>query len=87
MAEHVTFTHRFVARPQTRRKMAVVPTLLAALLFAAAGYVSMLRGARIRLFPGAVVESGFGEQEMVLRNPVSETRLSYRRIRDYTANG
>jgi hypothetical protein len=30
---------------------ALVPTLLAALLFVAAGYVSMLRGARIRLFP------------------------------------
>jgi hypothetical protein len=66
---------------------ALVPTLLAALLFAAAGYVSTLRGARMRLFPGAVIESGFGEDELVLRGPVSETRLSYRAVRSLVSRG
>lgn len=136
MAEDITFTHRFVAGPDTRRQMArafvghaqrmrstvvvylscltafsvlmltgmgagfslptrlfwsvvyaLVPTLAVAALISTVGYVRTLRGARIRLFPGAVIESGFGEDELVLRGPVSETRLNYRAVKSLVSRG
>jgi hypothetical protein len=51
------------------------------------GYVRTVRGARVRLFPGAVLESGFGESHMVLRNPLAESRISYRSVRTLVARG
>jgi hypothetical protein len=41
----------------------------------------------VRVFPGAVLESGFGEDALVLRNPVSESRISYKAIRSVTPRG
>lgn len=137
MAEEIQYTHRFVARPATGRKMAgafvrhaltmrsqllffagflglcflmwmvlfdedsatlgarvlwatvlaAVATAALALLVAVISYVRTLSGARVRLFPGAVVESGFGEEEMLLRNPLVESRVSYRSVQSLRARG
>jgi hypothetical protein len=47
----------------------------------------MVRSARVRVFPGAVLESGFGADALVLRNPLSESRVSYRAIKSVTPRG
>jgi heme/copper-type cytochrome/quinol oxidase subunit 4 len=66
---------------------ALVPTLLLAVVISLLAYVRLIRGARIRVFPGAVLESGFGEDAMVLRNPVSEVRINYAAIKSVTPGG
>ena len=48
---------------------ALVPTLIIAAWVSTVSYLKMVRGSRLRLFNGAVLESGFGESEMVFRNP------------------
>jgi hypothetical protein len=67
--------------------LSVVPTLSLLALISAIGYVRTLRGSRHRLFEGAVVESGFGEDEMVLRGVLGETRLKYRAVRSLEVRG
>jgi hypothetical protein len=66
---------------------ALVPTVLLAVLISLLGYVRLIRGARVRVFPGAVLESGFGEDALVLRNPVSEVRINYAAIKSVTRHG
>jgi hypothetical protein len=66
---------------------ALVPTLLLAAFFSVLGYFRVARSAQVRVFPGAVLESGFGEDALVLRNPLSESRISYRAIRSITPRG
>ncbi len=58
---------------------ATIPTSVLALLLASLVYLRTVRDAKFRLYDGAVVESGFGEHEMVLRNPLASLRLSIRR--------
>ncbi|HSE10353.1 MAG TPA: hypothetical protein VLB29_16950 [Nocardioidaceae bacterium] len=67
--------------------LAGVTTLALAVLVAVLGYVRTVRGARITLFPGAVVESGFGDGQMLLRNPLAESKISYRSVRTIKARG
>lgn len=64
---------------------AIVPTAVVAALIATIGYLRTYRGSRLRLFEGAALESGFGENEMILRGPLAEVRLSYQGIRSITA--
>jgi hypothetical protein len=66
---------------------ALVPTAILAVWTTAIGYLRMVRGSRLRLFNGAVLESGFGEEEMVLRNPIASVRLAYKGIKSITAQG
>lgn len=66
---------------------ALVPTTVLAALLGAIGYGSSVRGARIRVHDGAVLESGFGERTLVLRNPVESSRQGYRTIRSIKARG
>ena len=66
---------------------ALAPTLVVAGCFAALGYVRTLRGARFRLYDGAVLRSGFGDGAMVLRNPLSTVRIRYEGIQSVTARG
>lgn len=66
---------------------AILPTSVLAAFIAVVGYLRTFRGAKLRLFDGAVLESGFGEHEMVLRNPLAASRLSYRGVESITARG
>ena len=66
---------------------ALVPTLILVVWAAAIGYRATVRGSRLRLFNGAVLESGFGEDEMVLRNPIASVRMAYTGIKSITARG
>jgi len=66
---------------------ALVPTLILVVWAAAIGYLATVRGSRLRLFNGAVLESGFGEEEMVLRNPIASVRMAYTGIKSVTARG
>lgn len=66
---------------------ALVLTAAFAGLLGALGYVQTVRGARIRVHDGAVLESGFGEHTLVLRNPVESSRQDYRTIRSIKARG
>lgn len=134
--EPIPYTYRFVARPDTGRKMAraliahahrmkrqwifyslilalftlvivssmdssyslgkrlfwaivfaLVPTLLLAVFFSTLGFFRVARSAQVRVFPGAVLESGFGEDSLVLRNPMSENRIRYQAIKSVTPRG
>lgn len=62
-------------------------TAALATLTSVIAYVRVVRGARVRLFPGALLESGFGTEHMVLRNPLAESRVSYRSVRSLVARG
>lgn len=66
---------------------ALLPTLIHAVWALALSYFRMVRRSRWRLFNGAVLESGFGEGEMVLHNPLGSVRLSYKGVRSVTARG
>jgi hypothetical protein len=66
---------------------ALIPTVMLAAFFSALGYFRMARSARVRVFPGAVLESGFGEDALVLRNPLSESRIRYQAIKSVTPRG
>jgi hypothetical protein len=66
---------------------ALVPTVLVGVFFSVLGYFRVARSAQVRVFPGAVLESGFGEDALVLRNPMSESRISYQAIRSVTPRG
>ena len=65
---------------------ALVPTVLLAVLLGTMIYVRTLRGARLRVYAGAVLETGFGERTLVLRNPVESSRQDYRTIRSVKAH-
>lgn len=67
--------------------LALVPTLFLAVWTAVVSYWKMVRDSRLRLFNGAVLESGFGEKEMVLRDPLGSARLAYIGIKSVTARG
>lgn len=66
---------------------ALVPTTILAVWTAVISYLATVRGSRLRLFNGAVLESGFGDEEMVLRNPIASVRLAYIGIKSVTARG
>jgi hypothetical protein len=66
---------------------ALVPTLILAVFFSALGYYRVARSAQVRVFPGAVLESGFGEDALVLRNPMSESRIRYESVRSVATRG
>lgn len=66
---------------------ALVPTVALAVLLGALAYVQTVRGSRIRVHDGAVLESGFGEHTLVLRNPVESSRQDYRTIRSIKVHG
>jgi len=66
---------------------ALLPTPILAVWASAMSYFRMVRRSRWRLFNGAVLESGFGEGEMVFRNPLASVRLSYKGVRSVTARG
>lgn len=66
---------------------ALVPTTILAVWAAAIGYLATVRGSRLHLYNGAVLESGFGEKELVLRNPIASMRLAYIGIKSVTARG
>lgn len=67
--------------------VALLPTILFAVLAGAISYFQMVRGSRLRLFKGAVLESGFGEDEMVYRNPIESDRIAYTAVKSVTARG
>jgi hypothetical protein len=67
--------------------LAALPTAALVVLISVVSYARTVRGARARVFPGAVLESGFGEDAMVLRNPLAESRVSYRSVRSLVARG
>jgi hypothetical protein len=54
---------------------------------AAVGYRQAYVSAREPYPDGAVLESGFGEDEMALRSPLGETRFAYRELRSARARG
>ena len=66
---------------------AVVATAAFAIVRAALAYRGGLWTAKARMFPGAVFESGFGAEAMVLRNPFASTRLSYDAVMSIAAIG
>lgn len=66
---------------------ALALTAVFAALLGALGYVQTVRGARIRVHDGAVLETGFGEHTLVLRNPVESSRQDYRTIRSIKVRG
>lgn len=66
---------------------ALLPTLILAVWALAMSYLRMVRRSRWRLFNGAVLESGFGDGEMVFRNTLGSVRLSYKGVRSVTARG
>ena len=66
---------------------ALVLTVVFAAFLGALAYVQTVRSARIRVHDGAVLESGFGERTLVLRNPVESSRQDYRTIRSIKARG
>lgn len=66
---------------------ALVPTAIVVAAVSVLAYVVTVRGARVRLFEGAVLESGFGAESFVLRNPVAESQISYRAIKSLRAHG
>lgn len=66
---------------------ALVPTLITVVLVVAISYFQMVRGTRVRLFNGAVLESGFGEDEMVIRNPIASGRMAYKGIKSVSVRG
>lgn len=65
---------------------ALVPTLLIMILVTVTINVYSRRP-NPRIFDGAVLESGFGEDEMVVRNPIASTRLAYAGIKSVTVRG
>jgi len=66
---------------------ALVLTMALAAFLGALAYVQTVRSARIRVHDGAVLESGFGERTLVLRNPVESSRQDYRAIRSIKVRG
>ena len=66
---------------------ALVPTLIIAAWVSTVSYLKMVRGSRLRLFNGAVLESGFGESEMVFRNPIASVRMSYKGVKSVNTRG
>lgn len=67
--------------------LAVPPTVVLAVVIALIGYVRILRGSRAHLYDGAVLESGFGEDGFVLRNPLASSRIRYRALRAVRVRG
>lgn len=67
--------------------IALVPTLIVVVLVEAIRYRQMVRASNVRLFNGAVLETGFGEEEMVIRTPTSSGRMAYRGLKSVTARG
>jgi hypothetical protein len=66
---------------------ALVPTIIFAVLNTAMRYVQMVRTSKVRLYNGAILETGFGEEEMVVRTPTSSGRMAYRGMKSVTARG
>jgi hypothetical protein len=64
---------------------AVPAMVVVMVVLALAVHVRTARVARIRVHDGAVLESGFGEHTLVLRNPVESSRQDYRTIHSITA--
>lgn len=50
-------------------------------------YIRFVRGARLRVYPGAVLESSFSEEAVRLRNPLGESCIDFRAIRSVTLLG
>ena len=67
--------------------VALAFTFVLAVLFATLAYVVTLRSARTRLFEGAVLESGFGSDDFVLRGELASSRISYRAVKSIKAHG
>lgn len=67
--------------------LAVVPTVIFALAIAMLSYARTVKSAATRVFDGAVLESGFGTDELVLRNPVASSRIQFRAIRSIDVRG
>jgi hypothetical protein len=74
-------------RPFWAIAFALLPTLIIAAWVSTVSYLKIVRGSRLRLFDGAVLESGFGESEMVFRNPIASVRMSYMGVKSITARG
>ncbi len=70
---------------------ALVPALLLAAmltpLIAILSYRITLKGSKARLYEGAVLETGFGEDEWVSRTPLAAARTSYRAIKGVSVRG
>ena len=64
-----------------------VPALILALAIRTMLYVRTVRGARLRVYEGAVLESGFGDEAFVFRNPMASGRTSYRAVTAITTQG
>ena len=73
--------------PDGRDLYALPPTIFLAVVDTVLSYVVTVRAARPRLFYGAVLESGFGAAEMVLRNPLESGRFSYIGIKSVKVRG
>lgn len=67
--------------------LGLVPTVVLVLALAALSYVRTIRSARTRVFDGAVLESGFGTDEFVFRNPVASSRTRYSVVRSIDVRG
>jgi hypothetical protein len=66
---------------------ALVATLTVAVFTATIHYFQMVRRSRLRWFSGAILESGFGEDEMAYRDVVESSRIAYAGITSVTARG
>jgi hypothetical protein len=55
--------------------LAIIPTLIVILIIGSIGYIRLSRNAKVRVPPGAVLESSFGPQDMTLSGPLGATRL------------
>jgi len=66
---------------------ALLPTLVVAVLVSVIAYSQMVRRSRFLLFKDAVLESGFGADEMVFRNPIAAIRIAYTGIESVTPRG
>lgn len=47
----------------------------------------LARGAQLRRFDGAVLRSGFDDDEFVITTPVSTTRMSFATVRSIAVHG
>ena len=58
----------------------MVPTLILIAALLTMVYQRTVRGARLRLFDGAELRSGFGEDAFVFSNPIASSRMAYRAV-------
>jgi hypothetical protein len=71
---------RLVVRVAWALVFAIVPLAILMVGLAVLSYVLTMRAARLRLFEGAVLESGFSADALFFKGPLSESRIPYAAI-------